>query len=177
METTRTRLLYIVAGFTIAYLLMGASPVMAQDDCKVLEKVVADASSKTFSTPTHVYTTSKIGSQTFISEIIYAAGSMYIKINGKWTLSDSIKNVEQLTQQLRHDANSKDTCRNLKDELVNGEMASVYSSHSETPKGSIDMQMWVSKAKGLLLRQDTDSDGGKAVISSRYEYGNVKAPL
>jgi hypothetical protein len=85
--------------------------------------------------------------------------------------------MEQVAQQTRHNANSKDTCRNLKDEPVNGEMATVYSSHSETPKGNIDMQMWVSKAKGQLLRQDTNSDGGKAVISSRYEYGNVKAPL
>lgn len=177
METTRTGLLCCAVGFSIAYLLMGASPVRAQDDCKVWEKVTADAFSKIRTFPTHVYTTSKIGGQTITSEIIYADGSMYMKIGGKWSLAGSIKDMEQVGQQARHNANSKDTCRNLKDEPVNGEMATVYSSHSETPKGNIDMQMWVSKAKGQLLRQDTSSDGGKAVISSRYEYGNVRAPL
>jgi hypothetical protein len=39
------------------------------------------------------------------------------------------------------------------------------------------MQAWVSEATGQILRQDTNSDGGKAVLSSRYEYGNMKAPL
>lgn len=177
MDTTRTRLLYIMVGFTIEFLLMGAAPLMAQDDCKVMEKVVADATSKIHNTPTHVYTTTRIGGQAFASEIIYAAGSMYTKINGKWTLSDSIKDVEKLEQENRHNANSKDSCRYLRDEPVNGEMAAVYSSHSETPKGKIDLQLWVSKATGLFLRQEMDSEGGKAVMSSRYEYDNVKPPL
>lgn len=175
MEMIRTRLPRIVLGFTIGCLLIGASPLTAQDDCKEVQKLVSDALSKVHSTPTHVYTTSKIGSQTFTSEIIYAAGNMYMKINGKWTLSDSIKGVEQTEQQIRHKANSKDTCRYVKDELVNGEIAALYSSNSETPKGKIDMQMWFSKSKGLLLRQDTASGG--LVNSSRYEYGNVKPPL
>ncbi len=177
METTRARLLYIVVGFTIAYLLMGASSVAAQGDCRAVEKVLADAFSKVHNIPTHVYTTTKIGGQTLTSEIIYAGGSMYMKISGKWTLAGSIRDMEQTEQQARHNANSKETCRSLNDEPINGEMAIVYSSHSETPKGNIDMKMWVSKAKGLLLRQDTNSEGGKAVNSSRYEYENVKAPL
>ena len=175
MEMIRTRLLHIVVGFAIGCLLIGASPLSAQDDCKEVEKLVADAFRKIHSTPTHVYTTSKIGSQTFTSEIIYAAGNMYMKINGKWTLSDSIKNVEQTEQEIRHKANSKDTCLYVKDEPVNGEIAALYSSHSETPKGKIDMQMWIAKSKGLLLRQDTASSG--LLNSSRYEYGNVKPPL
>ncbi|MGC1620802.1 MAG: hypothetical protein WA765_20095, partial [Candidatus Acidiferrum sp.] len=57
METTRTRLLYSVVGFTTAYVLMGTPPVAAQDDCKILEKVTADAFRKVHTIPTHVYTT------------------------------------------------------------------------------------------------------------------------
>lgn len=60
---------------------------------------------------------------------------------------------------------------------MNGEMAVVYSVHSDTPKGKIDVKYWISKAKGLPLRTDTDSDEGKAIISVRYEYGNVKPPM
>jgi hypothetical protein len=109
--------------------------------------------------------------------MIYAAGSVYMKMNGKWTLTDSIKDLEQAVPKKGQNASSKDTCRYVKDEPVNGEMAALYSSHSETSKGKIDLQFWISKATGLPLRQESSSDGGKAVISTRFEYGNVKPPL
>ena len=54
-------------------------------------------------------------------------------------------------------------------------MASVYNSHSETAKGTIDLQFWISKANGTLLRQDTTGDG--VLMSSRYDYSGVKPPL
>jgi hypothetical protein len=177
IESGTSPLRYIVAAFTIACLLAVTPPLTAQDECKAMEKVVADASSKTHSTPTHVYTTSKIDGQTFASEIIYAAGSMYMKIDGKWSLAGSIKDLEQTEQQLKRDTHSKDVCHSLKDETVNGELTSVYTSHSETPKGTIDSQVWISKAKGLPLREVTTSDDGKTTISTRYEYGNVRPPL
>ena len=160
-------ILSIVIATTIAYLLWGALPLTAQD-CKVLEKVTADALNKVHNTPTHVYTTTKVNGQSFGSEIIYAAGSMYIKSNGKWISGGSIKDMEQSEQQLQHNANSKDVCRQLKDESINGEVASVYNSHSETAKGTIDLQFWISKANGTLLRQDTTGDG--VLMSSRYDY-------
>jgi hypothetical protein len=124
-----------VAAVTIAYLLCGALPLTAQDDCKVLKKVGADALHKVHTTPTHVYTTTKINGQSFSSEIIYAAGSMYVKMKGKWTSGGSIEDTEETEQQLQHDANSN----------------------------------------GTLLRQDMSSNG--AIISSRYDYSNVKPPL
>jgi hypothetical protein len=159
----------------IAFLLWSASPLTAQDNCKILEKVAADAFNKVHTTPTHVYTTTKINGQSFSSEIIYAAGSMYVKTNGKWTSAGSIKDVEQSEQEMQHNANSKDTCRQLKEDSVNGEVATVYNSHSETPKSTIDLQFWISKANGKLLRQDTSSNG--VLMSARYEYSDVKPPL
>ena len=165
----------ILIALTIAYVLWGASPLTAQDECKVVEKLGADALKQVHNTPTHVYTTTKINGQSFSSEIIYAAGSMYVKTLGKWTSAGPISDVEQSEQQMQHAANSKDTCSQLKDEPVNGEVASVYQSHSETAQGSIDLQLWISKANGKLLRQDMTSNG--AVISSRYEYSGVKPPL
>jgi hypothetical protein len=165
----------IVMAIAIAYLLGGALPLTAQDDCKVLEKATADAFNKVHNTPTHVYTTTKINGQSFSSEIIYAAGFMYVRSNGKWTSGGSIKDMEQSEKQLQHDANSKDVCRQLKEESINGEVASVYNSHSETPKGTIDLQFWISKANGKLLRQDTTGNG--VLMSSRYDYSGVKPPL
>jgi hypothetical protein len=174
MQTPPSRFFSIVFSVAVAYLLIGISPLAAQDECKVLQKVVANAFTQIHTIPTHVYTTTKINGQSFSSEIIYANGSMYMKMNGKWSLAGSIKDMEQLENKGPH-ANSKDTCRYVKDEPVNGQAAAVYSTHSETPKGTIDMQMWVSKPKGLMLREDTNSSG--AVMSSRYDYDNVKAPM
>jgi len=171
MTTTRTRLFYILVGFTIGYLPIGALPLAAQDDCKA----ILDTDSKLDNAPAHVYVTMKVGTETVNSESIYAAGSIYGKINGKWSVMESIKDMEQLKQQNRQKNKDKVTCRYLKDEPVNGEMASVYSSHDETPKGKIDMQMWISKGTGLPLRIETDVD--KVHTSARYEYGNIKPPL
>lgn len=175
MKMTWIRLLSRVVAVALASLVMGASPMAAQNDCTTVDKMVANASGQIHSIATHVYTTTKIGGQSFSSEMIYAGGSMYLKMNGKWTLGGSIKDMEQVEKQAQHNANSKDTCRYVKDELVNGELAAVYSSHSETSKGKIDLQMWISKSQGRMLRQDMDSGG--SVMSSRYEYANVKAPL
>jgi hypothetical protein len=177
MQTARTRLLCLLIGFTIASPLLFAPPLKAQDDCKVMYKMLADAQVKLHSTPAHVYTTSKIGSQTFSVEMIYAAGSMYMKMNGKWSLAGSLKDIEESEKTLQHNANSKDTCRYVKDEAVGGNMAAVYASHSETAKGTLDMQIWISKAQGLVLRTDMNSDNGKDLISTRYEYGDIKAPI
>jgi hypothetical protein len=107
--------------------------------------------------------------------MIYVGGSMYAKANGKWISAGSIQEMEKSEQEAKHNANSKDTCSQLGDDSVNGEAATVYKSHSETAQGNIDLQFWISKANGKLLRQDTTSNG--AVMSARYDYGNVKPPL
>src|SRR5580698_10472559 len=123
METTRARLLYILVCFTIAYLAMGTPPLAAQDDCKA----ILDAESKVDNTPAHVYLTMKIGSQTVASETIYAAGSIYGKIDGKWSVTETIKDAQQLRQDNLRKNKEKVTCRYLKDEPANGEMAALYS--------------------------------------------------
>lgn len=177
MNMHPTRLLCTIAVFSIACLLMGARPIAAQNDCQALIKSEKDAFGKLQNTPAHVYSTTKIGSTTVDSEVIYAAGSIYGKVNGKWIVMDTIKSAEQLQQQAMQRATAKDTCRYLGDEPENGEMSAQYRAHSETSKGTMDMQIWISKKTGLILRNDIDSNGGKFLMSSRYEYTNVKPPL
>jgi hypothetical protein len=163
-------LFYIVFGFTLGHLLIGAKPVAAQGDCQL----VLDAANKVWDTPTHLYDTTNIGGTTQTVEMIYAAGAIYTKYGGKWSPSPmSMQEMKELDQKNRQ--NNKMTCRYLKDEPVNGEMAAVYSVHDETPRGKVDSQIWISKAKGLPLRQDIDID--KTHNSMRYEYGNVKPPM
>lgn len=177
MRIARTRLLCILIGFAIATPLMFAPALKAQDDCTVMYKMLTDAQTKLYSTPAHVYTTSKIGGQTFPSEMIYAGGSMYMKINGKWSLAGSTKEMQATQKSLQAKADTKYSCHHVKDELVGGNMATVYTSHSESPKGTIDMQVWISKAQGLMLRSDMNSNNGKDIISIRYEYGDIKPPV
>ena len=170
MTTTRTRLLYILISFTIGYLPMGASPVVAQqEDCKV----IVDAAIKVLNTPTHMYITGKVGATTVNTEMIYAGGAVYMRIDGKWSAAGTTKEIEQMMQKKQ--TNSKATCHYLKDDLVSGEMAALYSLHSP---GLVESQIWISKAKGLTLRQEDDiGAAGKQHNSTRYEYGNVKPPL
>jgi hypothetical protein len=166
----RTRLFYIAVGFTFGHLLIGATPVAAQGDCRL----VFDATSKVLDTPTHLYATMNMGGTTQISESIYAAGAIYMKAGGKWGPSPiSMQETKQLVQ--KNIQTNKTTCRYLKDEPVNGEMAAVYSVHEETPGSKSDSQIWISKAKGLPLRSEIDL-GDKNHVSTRYEYGNVKPP-
>jgi outer membrane lipoprotein-sorting protein len=108
--------------------------------------------------------------------LIYVAGATYTKSGGKWSPGlTSLQEMKELEQKNRQ--NNKVTCRYLRDELVNGEMAALYSVHEETPKnGKSDSQVWISKAKGLLLRSEIDL-GDKMHVSTRVEYGNVKAPM
>ena len=61
METTRKRLLYLMVGFTFGHLLIGAKPLAAQVDCRI----ILDAARKVLDTPTHMYITGKIDGQTF----------------------------------------------------------------------------------------------------------------
>src|SRR5579863_6365637 len=122
MKTARTRLLYLMLGFAFGL------PLAAQSDCKVL----SDASSKVFNTPAHLNITGTVGSLTTNAEMIYASGNIYMKLAGKWSITGTTKDMEQLTEKNRQSGKvSTATCRYLKDELVNGEMAAVYSMSDE----------------------------------------------
>ena len=170
MQTPRPRqLLYAMLGFTIGQLLTGAKPLAAQDDCKL----VLDPMTRFYDTPTHVYIAMNMSGKPQTAESIYASGLVYTKYDGKWSAGMTTKELKEMSEKNRQ--NNKTTCRYLKDEPVNGEMAAVYSVHDVSPKTTSESKVWISKAKGLPLRSDTDMEGSH--ISTRYEYGNVKPPI
>ena len=171
METIRRRLLYIMVGCAFGHVLIGAAPLAAQDDCKL----VLDAMIKVMDTPTHAYVTMNIGGKPQTGESIYAGGLVYAKYDGKWSAGMTTKEIKEIAEKNRQ--TNKTTCRYLKDEPVNGEMAAVYSVHEVSPRSTSDSSTWISKAKGLPLRSDVDMEGGKSHMSTRYEYGNVKPPM
>ena len=101
-----------------------------------------------------------------------------MKIEGKWSLFGTTKEMEQSSQKKRQNGKaSTATCSYLKDELVNGEMAVVHTMNDESPK--FHSQIWISKAKGLPLRQEDDIGTGTSKMhnSTRYDYGDIKPPI
>ena len=170
--------------FVLAALLMAISflcpPAQAADSAC---QVVSDVGRKVLTTPTHIYTTRtaafRSGDKPTMSETIYAGGAIYVRVNDHWTRS-TITPQDMLQQKKDNQNNSKMTCRYLREESVNGEAAAVYSTHTETEDDKVDVQVWISKIKGLPLREELDVDVGgnlgKSHSSMRYEYGNVQPP-
>ena len=177
MRAKRVRLLS-AAGFTVGLLLTGATRLAAQDSCQP----TYDAMAKVMSTPTHLYTTMTgvpNNADKHTTEVIYLAGATYVKVIGKW--SRSPMTTQQVMQKEEENRKaSKTTCKYLRDEAVNGEAAAVYSTHSDRADMGIksDGQIWISKSKGLPLKNEIDisSDGSTNHHSTRYEYANVQAP-
>jgi hypothetical protein len=140
-----------------------------------------DALDKIYRTPTHIFTTLTMGSlggAVQYTEVVYVGGSVYSKVGGSWERGD-LQQVKQMEQKNRQDSTA--TCRYVRDETVNGETAAVYQVHSVRVNThlSSDGWLWISKSRGLLLRDEqTIIDANfKEKTTARYEYTNVRPPL
>ena len=159
-----------------AVFLVAMVPGFGQNACKP----VYNASEKYLTVPTHIYTTrtsgAKPGPQN--SEAIYINGNSYVMAGGKWMRSPI--SIQEIQQEQKEKQKQPAACRLIRNEAVSGEPASVYGLHQEVEGAKIDSVLWISTARGLLLRQDIDMDvggyGGKSHSSSRFEYRNVTAP-
>ena len=54
----------------------------------------------------------------------------------------------------------QETCKYVRDELLNGEATSVYSDNFTGKAGNTTGLVWISKKTGATLRQDVDADMG-----------------
>ncbi|HEY1464865.1 MAG TPA: hypothetical protein VGF44_15725 [Terriglobales bacterium] len=148
------------------------APSSAADSCQPLVNAV----SKLATTPTHIYASTGDGSDKPTNvEMIYIHGDVYGKVGSGW-MRTNLKTQDMVAQT--QDKEKGGSCRYLKDESVGGEAADVYSERSQS--GEAQSQVWISKSRGLLLREETDiSSGGKGPathMSMRYEYSNVQTP-
>lgn len=154
-----------------------ARPAVDTSSCKP----VFDATHKTLDTANHMYTDrSGAGAKKMTGEMITVNGDRYLMMNGKWTKSrmtvaatkaqeeENIKNAKVLS------------CKRTGDDAVSGEATTVYTEHTENEDTKSDGKIWVSKSRGLILKEEIDldsGDAGKEHVALRYEYGNVKAPI
>lgn len=164
----------IGAALTSAVLVMQAAP---GDDpvCKIVLAAVA----KLGQTPNHLYTTMTgefSGGKTQESESVTTGGIIYIKVHDKWTVSPIT--AKQMAEQKQENIRNAEVyrCQYERDENVNGEAAAIYKAHSESDAGISDAEVWISKARGLPLRETIDLDSGKSHMTVRFDYSNVQAP-
>jgi hypothetical protein len=139
---------------------------------------------KSITTPYHMYMTETSAAvqsgKPQSSEIISVGGTRYILVNAKWNARPvSADQSKADVAQVRENAKTG-TCKYVRDEAVNGENASLIATHNKSEFATSDSQIWISKSKGLILKQETDLDvgggAGKSHSSLRYEYTNVQAP-
>jgi hypothetical protein len=169
----------VMSGLAASATAASAPAAVGDASCRTL----ADAVVRQITTPTHLYMTEVAafkGGKERRSETIYAGGAIYVRLDGKWTRSAiTLKDLHD--QQATNQRDTKGaTCRHLRDEALNGEAAAVYSTHSDSDGDQIDSTIWISKSKGLPLRQEIDMNVGgklgKSHMSTRYEYVNVQPP-
>jgi hypothetical protein len=125
MITTRKRWLYVTLGVAFGHLLIGANSLKAQGDCKV----VLDAMTKLFDTPTHAYVTMNIGGKPQTGESIYAGGLVYAKYGDKWsagTTTKEMKEIEEKNRQTNKTTESRPPWRNPG-------AADIFGSSSSAP--------------------------------------------
>jgi hypothetical protein len=169
----------LAAAWLCSAVLIISPAARAQDSCRPLY----DASDKLLTGPSHAYQTesnpARPGSDVTNHEIIYTGGAIYVMMKGKWTKSPMSAAAMHAQEEENKKTAKNVSCKHLRDESVKGESAAVYSGHSETDDTKADTQTWISKSKGLLLRQEEDVDiggGDKRHFSIRFEYTNVQAP-
>ena len=170
MVAARKRWLFVAAGLAFGLLLMAATPLNAQSDCKA----ILAAARKISITVTHVYSTTTRNGKETTGEMIFLPGVYYWRTdNSNWSSGPMSAEEWAETLKLKTWADNV-ACEHVKDESVNGEMAGIYSWHDAAT--GRDTRIWISKANGAPLRQEVDSARGTH-SSTRFEYGRVKPPM
>jgi hypothetical protein len=180
--TSRKNLIETVvyAACVLLVVVFAAAPgARAQGDCKT----VFDADDKMLTTDhrTILTRTGAIhGGKAETNESVMVGGVSYIQVKGAWRKSPmTLAELREQKTENRKNAKSV-SCHYLRDESVDGQAARVFAAHSETEDDKSDVTVWISKDRGLPLRQEQDMDvggaAGKMHYSIRFEYTNVSAP-
>jgi hypothetical protein len=153
MQLRRIGLVGTITALTIGLLLITATQLAAEDAC---ERVIT-ALTKVITTQSHIYSTTTTAAMggapkdlPRMTETIYAAGAAYSRnAGGKWTRSratlQQVLKLEEANQR-----NSRQKCRYLLDEAVNGEAAAVYSVHAESADQSPTVRYGFPRQAGFL---------------------------
>ncbi|HEY3837331.1 MAG TPA: hypothetical protein VGL72_12200 [Bryobacteraceae bacterium] len=177
-NVTATRLSPRTVAFVFGWALLAAPPLAAQD-CQP----VFDAFDKVMATPAHIVSTTESGGKPKTTETIYFGDDIYTLEKDKWVRSPiKLAQVQKTDQENRR--KSSYACNHLKDELIDGDVVAQYKTHSVILGTVTDSEIWISKASGLIVRNEVDitttavggNKAGKSHYSVRYDYKDVKPP-
>jgi hypothetical protein len=165
--------------YPLCGLLLAVPAVAGADDCRP----VVDAMQKLAITPVHEYMqeTAAFRKAPSSNEAVIIGSAMYVRVSGQWHTMpyDPKERAQEIAQST---AGKHATCRYLRDENVGSEAASVYATHDDQGEGStVDNTLWISKSRGLPLRQGIDIDVGgkfgKSHTDIRFDYADVRVPV
>ncbi len=167
----------ILIGCGAACLVLAITSAQAADDSGC--QPVMDALAKLGETPNRQYmviTSAAGGGGVREAETICVGDIAYIKVQGKWTAGPMTP--KQIARQQQENIRSARVynCRYDRDQKIDGDMTAVYKAHSENEDGVEDAEIWISKARGLIVREAVESNGGETHMSARFVYTNVKPP-
>ena len=138
-----------LTSLAVITMLQWSSILHAQDSCQP----VFDALDKVFTTPSHSYSTYTVQGRTIIGEKIYTQGKAFDRGDGKW-MKDSDDPKTLLAKEIENRKQGAATCKIVGEESVNGQPAVLYSLHGKTQHITEEVQMWIAKGTGLLLREE-----------------------
>jgi len=164
----------------LCWALLHAVSATAAESCDTLYAALL----KLAQTPNHAFTESSgaiAAGRTRSSERIVTASTTYIQVSGQWRKSTM---TPQQALQMEKEALAdpkRDTCRYVGEETVDGEPAALFSTAKEDDGGKSEGRIWISKRRGLPLRQQIHlSVGGGKVgesqMTTRYTYDNIQPP-
>lgn len=145
-------------------------------------KPVFDAMTKMAATPNHTFMTetTAYNDESESTETITTADTMYVKAHGAWhgRLYKPEQQVDEMRQAFK---TANQTCQHVRDEDVGAEPTALYSTRYKQEGGiTANSQIWISKTRGLPVKQTMDMDVGgklgKSHTDARIDYTNVQAP-
>jgi hypothetical protein len=165
-----------LAALSFGCLTLATTLLAAPSDDPVC-KTVIDAAAKMEQMPNHQYMTiTRKGGKTTEGESVHLGDTSYVKVDGTWRVSPlSPKDIARQREENIRDSKVF-TCKYERDEEVNGEPAAVYLSHQESDDVKADAEIWISKKRGLVLKEVVNQPTEQQRISIRVEYENVKKP-
>ena len=144
---------------------------------------VTEAYKKLTATPVHEYMSESAeytAGKTGTSELVYVNHLTFIQVGGRWRVSPMSEKDRQGMRDAANDPKRSVTCKLIGDQAVSGEAAVMYSIHQQTTEDQIDTRVWVSRTRGLPLKDERDVNvggmAGKSHRATRYDYANVQAP-
>jgi hypothetical protein len=142
-------------------------------------KIVVDAAAKMEEVPNHQYMTMTrqgAGGKTTEGESIHIGDTSYVKTKGTWHISPL--SPKALAEQRKENIRDSKvfTCKYDRDDQVDGEAAAIYKTHQESDAIKADAKIWISKKRGLVLKEIVTQPEENQSITIRVDYSNVQKP-